>query len=100
MKALAQIGAWHNSLAWMPAVILVSPLLDYLLTLEVHTLRTFPRMEVPLICSTYSLLTYYYSKSAYHLVLTPYPLEVPRFCSGFLKNSKVIRLFVSVYIRV
>ena len=29
MKALAQIGAWHNSLDRMPAVILVSPLLDY-----------------------------------------------------------------------
>ena len=29
MKALAQIGAWHNSLDRMPAVILVSPLLNY-----------------------------------------------------------------------
>ena len=29
MKALAQIGAWHNSLDQMPAVILVSPLLNY-----------------------------------------------------------------------
>ena len=29
MKALAQIGAWHNSLNRMPAVILVSPLLNY-----------------------------------------------------------------------
>ena len=29
MKALAQIGAWHNSLDWMPDVILVSPLLNY-----------------------------------------------------------------------
>jgi hypothetical protein len=32
MKALAQIGAWHNSLDRMPAVILVSPLLNYLIT--------------------------------------------------------------------
>ena len=31
MKALAQIGAWHNSLDRMPAVILVSPLLNYFL---------------------------------------------------------------------
>ena len=29
MKALAQIGAWHNPLDRMPAVILVSPLLNY-----------------------------------------------------------------------
>ena len=29
MKALAQIGAWHNSLDRMPVVILVSPLLNY-----------------------------------------------------------------------
>ena len=29
MITLALIGAWHNSLARMPAVILVSPLLDY-----------------------------------------------------------------------
>ena len=29
MKALAQIGAWHNSLDRMPAVILVYPLLNY-----------------------------------------------------------------------
>ena len=29
MKALAQIGAWHNSLDRMAVVILVSPLLNY-----------------------------------------------------------------------
>ena len=29
MKGLAQIGAWHNSHDRMPAVILVSPLLNY-----------------------------------------------------------------------
>ena len=29
MKALAQIGAWHDSLDRMPAVILLSPLLNY-----------------------------------------------------------------------
>ena len=29
MKALAHIGAWHNSLDRMAAVILVSPLLNY-----------------------------------------------------------------------
>ena len=29
MKAHAQIGAWHNSLDRMAAVILVSPLLNY-----------------------------------------------------------------------
>ena len=29
MKGLAQIGAWHNSLDRMTAVILVSPLLNY-----------------------------------------------------------------------
>ena len=31
MKALAQIGDWHNSFNQMPAVILVSPLLNYFL---------------------------------------------------------------------
>ena len=31
MKALAQIGDWHNSFDRMPAVILVSPLLNYFL---------------------------------------------------------------------
>ena len=31
MKALAHIGAWHNSLDRIAAVILVSPLLNYLL---------------------------------------------------------------------
>ena len=34
MKALAQIGAWHNSLDRMPAVILVSPLLNYFFITE------------------------------------------------------------------
>ena len=32
MKALEQIGAWHNSLDRMPTVILVSPLLNYFKT--------------------------------------------------------------------
>ncbi len=32
---LALIGAWHNSLAQMPAMILVSPLLDCLLIASV-----------------------------------------------------------------
>ena len=31
MKALAQIGAWHNFLDRMPTVILVSPLLNHFL---------------------------------------------------------------------
>ena len=31
MKALAQIGDWHNSFDRMPAVILVAPLLNYFL---------------------------------------------------------------------
>ena len=34
MKAHAQIGAWHNSLDRMAAVILVSPLLNYFISLE------------------------------------------------------------------
>ena len=41
MKVLAQIGAWHNSLDWMPAVIIVSPLLNYLLITSSDGLESY-----------------------------------------------------------
>ena len=45
MKALAQIGAWHNSLDRMPVVILVSPLLNQLLFLLLQILTSKPKKQ-------------------------------------------------------
>ena len=41
MKAIAHIGAWHNSLDRMAAVILVSPLLNYLLITSSDGLESY-----------------------------------------------------------
>ena len=47
MKALAQIGAWHNSLDRMLAVILVSPLLNYFfLPIMSHAVHWLPLLYV------------------------------------------------------
>ena len=45
MKAHAQIGAWHNSLDRMAAVILVSPLLNYLITYLVMIFEEWHSMQ-------------------------------------------------------